>query len=179
MRFAKIKYLLTALMLIMSITVSSQGRPSNEYQLKAVFLYNFARFTTWPDQTLPDGAPFVIGVVGVDPFGSYLDEIVKGEKIQGHAIVVQRFASAESVKPCHILFINLADKGSVRQLTIRANQEHILTVGDGMTVEKQGGMIRLVSENNRTRFRINVTAASDAGLTISSKLLTLAEIIKE
>lgn len=164
--------------MVFLLTLVSARQAPKEYQIKAVFLYNFTQFISWPAETPGQDEPFVIGVAGPNPFGNYLEETVKGETVQGHPIVIKYFAQITTVEPCHILFINLTDKSAIKTLTEQAATNHTLTVGDVMNVEKQGGMIRFVTENNKTRLRINLSAAKSADLVISSKLLKLAEVIE-
>ncbi len=156
-----------------------QPGTSKEYQIKAVFLFNFAHFVEWPATSFPEpNAPFVIGIVGRDPFGSYLDETVRGESLQGHPLVIRRFKSLDEVGVCHILFINVTDKEDIKGALEKVKDKAVLTVGDVLNFAKQGGMIRFITESNRTRLRINLEAARQADLTISSKLLKLAEIVE-
>src|SRR5262245_46212858 len=91
-------------------TSSAQSKSAAEFQVKAVFLYNFTQFIDWPDAAFksPD-APFVIGIIGDDPFGSYLDEAVAGEKIGMHPILIKRFNDLRSVAGCHMLYVNATD----------------------------------------------------------------------
>ena len=94
--------------LLAALPVSAQV--SREYDVKAAFLYNFITFTDWPAAAFsgPD-SPYVIGVLGEDPFGAALDEIVKGEQIKGRPLVVRRFKRIEDVHHCHILFISSSE----------------------------------------------------------------------
>lgn len=163
---------------VFSLVLVSSRQVPKEYQVKAVFLYNFTQFVSWPEATLEADAPLVIGVVGPNPFGTYLEETIKGETVQGHPIVVKHFETADAVKPCHVLFINLTDKTAIKKLTDKAASDHTLTVGDALAVEKQGGIIRFVSESNKIKLRINLTTAKNANIVISSKLLKLAEVIE-
>lgn len=149
-----------------------------EYQVKSVFLFNFSQFVEWPPQMLPEpGSPFVIGVVGRDPFGAYLDETVRGETLKGHPMVVKRFGNAEEVDFCHILFVSsgVSPASVVQALPGKGT----LTVGESAEFMRTGGMIRFFKQSNRIRFEINPSAAKAADLTISSKLLSLAEISRE
>lgn len=149
--------------------------PSTANQLKAVFLYNFSQFVDWPPASFSSSSsPFVIGILGRDPFGSYMESVVQGEKVGTHPIVVERYSSAGDVKACHILFINTSEPSSaIRELKNRT----ILTVGDQKNFAKLGGMIRFFIENNKIRLQINLRAARAANLNISSKLLRVAEVI--
>ncbi|MBA4056737.1 MAG: DUF4154 domain-containing protein, partial [Marivirga sp.] len=111
----------TILCLALSFTLLSAGQNPQpaipkEYQIKAVFLFNFTQFVEWPVVAFADqDAPFLIGVVGHDPFGSYLDEAVRGEKIMGHPFVIRRFQSLDEVESCHILFISESDKVDIKR----------------------------------------------------------------
>lgn len=156
----------------------AQAPTSKEYQVKAVFLYNFAQFVEWPPDSFPDAqTPLVIGVLGQDPFGAYLDEIVRGEKVNNRALVIERYRQVEDIKTCHVLFISRSELGRFEQILGSLKGRNILTVGDAEGFALSGGMIRFVAENNKIRMRINLEAARAAKLTISSKLLRPAEII--
>lgn len=151
---------------------------SDEYQIKAVFLYNFAHFTEWPASALDDAnSPLVIGVLGDDPFSGSLDELVRGEKVNRHPLIVQRYRQAEDIKVCHVLFVSRSEMKHLERVLSTLKSRSVLTVGEADGFAKRGGMIRFVTENNKIRFRINVEAARAANLTISSKLLRAAEIV--
>jgi hypothetical protein len=149
-----------------------------EYQIKAVFLYNFAQFVEWPPDSYPNGnSPLIIGIIGDDPFGSYLDEAVKGERINNRAIVIQRYANLQDATACQILFVSKSKSDRLDLVLDRLRGRSILTVSDMDGFTQRGGMIRFVMENNKVRLRINVRAVKEAHLTISSKLLRPAEIV--
>ena len=153
--------------------------PSPEYQVKAVFLFNFAQFVDWPAKAFPDAAaPLVIGVLGEDPFGPYLDELVRNEKISGRPLVVRRFRTAQEITgDCHILFVSHALAGQFDKIAPALQGRSLLTVGDAENFSRQGGMVRFVTESGKIRLRINVESAKECGLTISSKLLRWATIV--
>lgn len=156
----------------------SAQQVSKEYQIKAAFLYNFSQFVEWPASAFPNAqAPLVIGVIGDDPFGSYLDDIVRGEKVNNHPLVVQRFRRVNEIKTCHVLFVSRSEANQIEQILSSLRSRNILTVGDFEDFAQRGGMIRFIAENNKIRFRINVGVARAAKLTISSKLLRAAEIV--
>jgi len=156
----------------------AEGAPAGEYQIKAVFVYNFAHFVQWPPAALPAGAaPLVIGVLGTDPFGPYLDEAVRGEKIDGHPLAVQRFRRIEDVRDCQILFISQSENDRLDRILADLKGRSILTVSEAAGFGDRGGMIGLVTVDHKVRLKINVGAARAATLTISSKLLRPAEIV--
>jgi hypothetical protein len=157
---------------------SAQTPVSREYQIKAVFLFNFAQFVDWPsDSFTSPQAPLVIGVLGDDPFDGYLDETVRDEKVNNHPLVIRRYRWVDDIGTCHILFISRSASGQLGEILARLKDRHILTVGDVEDFARLGGMIRFVTENNKIRLRINVDAAKAAELTISSKLLRPAKIV--
>jgi hypothetical protein len=149
----------------------------SEYQIKAVFLFNFAQFVEWPASVFADAkAPLVIGVLGDDPFGPVLDEAVRGEKIDGHPLVVRRYRRADDIADCHLLFISRTESVQHERILARLKSRSLLTVGDTDAFNRHGGMVRFVTESNKVRFKINVQAARAAGLVISSKLLRPAMV---
>lgn len=152
--------------------------PAAEYQVKAVFLFNFAQFIDWPPEAFADAkAPLVIGMAGADPFGPYLDGLVRGEKIGEHPLVVRRFAPEDSLAGTHILFIHAADDGQTERILAAVKGRSVLTVSDAENFNRLGGMVRFATENGKIRLRVNVTAAKDEHLTISSKLLRWSTIV--
>lgn len=167
-----------ALLLGSSPKAPAEAPSLKEYQVKAAFLFNFAQFVEWPTNAFPKApAPFVIGILGNDPFGTALDEIVRGEKVSNRPFVVQRYQQTEEIKACHVLFINESSNKRLAEILAELKGKNILTVGDTEGFARQGGMICFMTEKNKIRFRINVEAAKSAGLTISSKLLKAAEIV--
>jgi hypothetical protein len=150
----------------------------SEYQVKAVFLFNFAQFVDWPATAFPrPDAPFVIGILGQDPFGSQLDEVVRGETVNNRPLVVERYRSVADIRNCNILYIGSTESGHLDEILTALSGRSILTVGDANPAGQRGVMIQLVNENNRIRLRIDVAAAKAGNLTISSKLLRPAEIV--
>jgi YfiR/HmsC-like len=167
---------------VLGLTVFMPGaggaEAPTEYQVKAVFVYNFSRFVEWPPQTFtaPD-EPFVIGVLGSDPFGTRLDEAVRGEQIDQHPLVVRRFRSLGEIGDCRILYIDRSESAEVQKILAALDHHSTLTVSDLDGSSERGVMIQFTTENNRIRLRINVESARAAGLTISSKLLRSADIV--
>ena len=156
---------------------------SSEYLIKAGFIFNFAKFVDWPPATFaqPD-SPIVIGILGTDPFGAIIDQIVQEKKIGGRGFVVRRLkwgTDLKDLKECKILFVGASERVHIDELVQIVKGLPILTVGETPGFAERGGMIRLVLEDNKVRFEVNVEAARQAGLTISSRLLTLARIIQQ
>ena len=158
-------------------SVEAASAPSED-QVEAVFVFNFSHFVEWPPQIFAaPGEPFVIGILGSDPLGAQLDEVVRGEKINGHPLRVQRFRSLADIDRCQILFIDRSESGRITQILAALNGRNTLTVSQADGAAERGVMIQFATENSRIRLRINVESARAAGLTISSKLLRPAAII--
>jgi hypothetical protein len=154
------------------------SEPGMEYQVKAVFLYNFTQFVDWPAEAFaaPD-APMVIGILGQDPFENYLDDVVRGEKSGGHPIVVKRFRDIGSVRDCHLLFVGGEESRRPQSVLAALKDRTILTVGDSEEFSKRGGMIDFITRRGKIRLEINVETVRAANLAVSSKLLRLADIV--
>src|SRR5467141_1369970 len=147
-----------------------------EYDVKAAFLYHLAEFVEWPPEAFPAAEnPLVIGVLGADPFGKTLDEVVRDEVVKNRKLTVKRYGSMEEVKTCHILFISQSEASRLDQIFSSLKDRKILTVGDTEGFTQRGGIVRFLTEKNKIRLRINIDAAKAASLTISSKLLRAAE----
>jgi hypothetical protein len=155
---------------------NGQNKPAAEYQVKAIFLYNFTQFIDWPQTAFKNtDDPFVIGIIGDDPFGDYLDEAVAGEKIGSHPIAIKRFHDIKHAASCHILYINSSDKEWVRTILATLSDKNILTVSDDPYFNNLGGIVRFYTEDNKIRLQINVMQSKVAQLSISSKLLNVAK----
>lgn len=155
-----------------------QADEPTEYQVKAVFLLNFTKFVEWPSASLPSPeSPIDICVMGDDPFGNELDQIVAGEVVNGRKVTALRVKNGPPPKACEVLFISRPDKDTLKILP--GLGPGVLTVGEGESFVRHGGMIAFVIVNRRVRFDINRTAAENAGLKISSKLLNVARAVEK
>ena len=167
------------ILLLLSQRAPAQTTPSREYVLKAVFLYNFTQFVNWPaDAFASPQSPLVIGILGENPFGNYLEQTVKDEKISEHDVVVKYCQDEEDAKDCHILFINLRDAQKYMPVIEALKGKNILTVSDAPNFSKQGGMISFLNKENKIKLQVNLGVSESAGLTLSSKLLRIAEIVQ-
>jgi hypothetical protein len=173
------RWLAVLLLLLAGVPRSSaQATTPHEYQIKAVFLFNFAQFVDWPPTVFADPrAPLIIGVLGEDPFGSILDDTLRGETIGERTLVIKRYRRREDIDHCHILFISQSEGTRLEAIVQGLRGRHVLTVSDTDGFALRGVMIRFVTEKSKIRFRINLDAAKAASLVISSKLLRPAEII--
>jgi len=159
--------------------MDAKAATPKEYQVKAAFLFNLAQFVTWPPRVLGKAdQPFVIGILGKDPFGRFLDETVKGEKVGTHPMVVRRYGDVQDIKNCQIVFIGQSEKGRLAQALEGLKGRSILTVGDFEGFAQGGGIVRFLTDKGKVRLRINLRAAKNADLTISSRVLRVAEIVE-
>jgi hypothetical protein len=150
-----------------------------EYQVKAAFLFNFAKFVEWPAQAFKSaGSPIEICVLGPNPFGFSLANAVEGKVVGNRQFVVRDVRDAQQANDCHILFVSAAGWTRSQARLGDIKKCCVLTVGETGEFIAGGGMINLRLEDARVRVEINPDAAERAGLRISSKLLSLAEIIR-
>jgi len=169
--------LIVAVVLLALIT-DTQAQSHTEYQVKAAFLYNFARFVEWPAEAFATrDAPVQICVLGENPFGSDLDQIVQGKSVSGRRVTVRNLRNGQKVRGCHIVFAGPLALARSKPALTGNDARGILIVGESSSPE--GTMINFILENDRVRFEVNNRAATAAGLKISSKLLSLAIRITE
>jgi hypothetical protein len=163
----------------MLFALRGTGQVIEEYQVKAAFLYNFVKFVEWPSQAFETPKdPITICVLGHNPFGNALEEVIRGKSIGGRAIVFREVNHVEQANSCQILFVGAADNKRYRSLCVNLKPVGVLTVGEAQGFAVGGGMIHFTLDAGRVRFEINVEAAEHAQLHISSKLLSLAQIVK-
>jgi hypothetical protein len=155
-----------------SSATAQQSKPE-EYQVKAVYLYNFGRFIDWPATGNKDDS-FTICVLGRDPFGAVLDATLAGETIGDKKLVARRLASTLDATNCNILFISSSESSRMKQILAAVEKNGVLTVSDLPNFTINGGMIQFVLRDNKVRFEVNLAAAERAGLTFSSQLLKVA-----
>ena len=152
-----------------------------EYEIKVGLLYQFAVYTQWPKEALPDGgSEFVLGIIGKDPFGNALD-FLKGKTIKSRKFIVKHFANAQEINGCHMLFICASEneKGNVPQILKTVEKSCVLTISEVEQFIDQNGMINFVRvlktpHSELVRFEINKTAAEQAGLKLHSGFLKAA-----
>jgi hypothetical protein len=153
----------------------AQESPPTEYQLKAAFLYNFAKFVEWPPVAFGETtSPMIIGILGENPIRGDLDRAIRDKTINKRPLVIKEPHSAAEWTNCHILFISTSEKKRLPEILESLHGASVLTVSEMDGFTQTGGMINFISEGNKIRFQINEAAAKNAGLKISSKLLSLA-----
>ena len=179
---ARLVALCAALWLAASFGIGSAAAESQtlEYPLKATFLYRFADYIGWPPGALPDaGAPLTVCVVGDDPFGPALDQAMRGAQAAGHPVVAQRLAVASGHDLCQVMYLAGSARQSVSAALALVKGEPVLTVTDAARPDPARGIIHFVLHDNRVRFEIDEQAAAENGLTISSRLLSLALTVRQ
>ena len=149
---------------------------SPEYQLKAAFLFNFAKFIEWPPAA--EDTTLSLGILGDDPFGEAFNPI-EGQVIGGRRLAVRRSIRIEDLEHCHILFVCPSEKGQFDKILAHFKGRDVLLVSDVEGFARRGGMINFFPHDNKLRFEVNVNAIERTDLKISSKLLKLGRIVRD
>lgn len=146
-----------------------------EYALKATFIYKLAAFVQWPATAFgsPAGA-LNLCVVGTNPFGKMLDQAVAGQQIGGRPIVVRRVPAAEKAPACHIVYVGLANTAAAAQALRSVRGSPVLTITDSAFEDGSRGAVHFVIRDSHVRFEIDADAAAQNGVSLSSKLKSLA-----
>lgn len=151
-----------------------------EYEVKAAFLFNFVKFIDWPAGTFTDAkSPFVIGVLGDDPFGSKLSRMLLGKTVNGRRLLARRITRFDELKGVHLLFICHSEKDRLADILDALNTLPVLSVSDTDSAFDRGAAISFGVESGRVVFDVNVDAAGRARLRISSKLLHVARSVRQ
>jgi YfiR/HmsC-like len=152
---------------------------ADEYQVKAAYLLNFARFVEWPTDALSASSPIVIAIVGDDPFGGALEEVLREKSANGHPIQLRHLRGNDVLTGCQIVFISTSEEARLPEILRRLGHNSVLTVSDIDRFSLRGGVVEFRMVGNRVRFDINRTPAIAAQLAISSKLLSVARAVHE
>lgn len=156
----------------------AQEQKAGEYQVKALFLYNFINFVDWPADSSIHSSPTInVCVIGDDPFDNALDDI-RDKTVKDKKLAIRFYGPYDEPKGCHLLFITAVEKRHAAQILKSVREANVLTVGDTEESARQGAIIGFYIEQKKVRFAINIETARRAGLKISAKLLKLAKIIK-
>jgi hypothetical protein len=175
----KLKFGITlGLLMLAAGSPSAQTASPTEYEIKAAFLYNFAKFVEWPPDAFKNsGGSFVIGVLGEDPFEKGLEKELTGKPLQDKQLVFKRLSSLDDALGCQVVFISASEEERLGAILNRLQGSPILTVSDMGKFIQHGGMVGFILQDNKVGFNVNRTVAESAGLKISSQLLKLAKII--
>jgi hypothetical protein len=171
------RFLVAFFQVFCAVTSRGAGAPT-EYDVKAAFIYNFAQYVQWP-AVGDSNRPFVIGLIGRDPFGRSLDEAMHGLNVEHRPIVIRRFTKVEEIANSDILFISSSERDNLPRILTFLRRAPVLTVADMDRFAEQGGMINLVTERNRVRFDVNPLAIERTGLKAGSQIMRLARIVTD
>ncbi len=192
--------------LIVLVAFSAQSfqvaaTPRNEYETKAGYLLNFVEFIDWPPGAFPHPqSPLILGILGKDPFGPELEKLqskvmggrkleikrfkgsleFRGQETPGRRqddLVLKKARKLAELRSCHILFISSSEKNYVPVILKPLKGASVLTVSETASFALEGGIINFFDDGNRVQLEINLDAADQARLKISSKLLSLAKIV--
>jgi hypothetical protein len=157
------------------LPAGGQSGQVSEYAAKAAFLYNFAKYVEWPAHAFPaDDSPVIFGVLGENPFGTTLQQIIGDKRIGMRPLVVRHFETAVEARECHVLFIK-TDRRRTDEAVKAIGTAPVLTVGEAKGFLGAGGVINFFLEGNFIRFEISNDNAKRGGLKLSSKLLSLGK----
>jgi hypothetical protein len=150
-----------------------------EYVIKSGFLFNFAKYVDWPAEAFEkNDTPITIGIVGADPFGEELEKALRNKTVRDRSFSIQRYRETGDIKPCHILFIPRSEKARLPEILKHVGPWPVLTVGEEEGFARSGGAISILIEKEKPKLEVNPDAAEKARLTINSKLLRLATVVK-
>jgi len=175
----RLKFILFFWLCFLSFAINAQQY--TEYELKSAYLFNFAKFITFPPSTFNSPRdPFIIGVYGNDAFLDVLQNIVKGKTINGRNVIAISISQTEDIQNCQIVFFSKTTQNQIIMFLEYLNGKPIVSVGDNIDdFCQKGGIINFTSQNSIKRFEINPNAAQRCNLIISSKLLALARIVTD
>jgi hypothetical protein len=176
-RGRRLQRIALAASLVVAAGVGFDAAAVDEYRVKAAIVYNIAKFVDWPEDVFADAAtPLTICVLGRDPFGADLDDAIRGRMIKGHSAVARRIVDVAT--GCHVLFVAESDPKRLRSVLDRVRDTEVLTIGEAPGFLDQGGVVRLLAEDERIRFEVNLAAAERAHMRISARVLALAASVR-
>jgi hypothetical protein len=183
MKFREINFFLLCFFILNSFSIKNiqaqNGAPS-EYEVKAAYIFNFAKFIEWPSYLFPNNNnQFIIGILGSDPFGESFEKIINKRLVHGKTVEIKRIKNLSENESYHILFISSSEKKKIKYILKSLEEMPILTIGEVSEFNYYGGIIQFILEENSVLFRLNADAARTAGLSISSQLLEVARIYKK
>lgn len=152
------------------------GVEASEYEIKATFLYNFAKFTNWPPDKLAAHDSFSICVIGKDPFQGSLKQLAKGKVIKDHELQIRSLSSFEDVKSCHVLFIAQSENKNISEILKKIQSSRILSVAESTDFLQQGGHIQFFVKEDKVGFEVNLPALEREGLKIDARVLNIAKV---
>jgi hypothetical protein len=166
-------------LLLLAVFPAKAVDAASPAEVKAAFIYNFLKFVDWPAEAFSgNGGEYMVGILGKDPFGTVLDEMLENKKVNGRPIVLKRITEAE-MKHCHLLFVSPSERRRSGLILEILKGLPILTVSEMPEFAEAGGVINLFEDDKRIRFEVNIDAQKRAGLKIQSSMLNLAKIVRD
>ena len=169
---------LCAALLVAGPVLGDSHATAGEYEVKAAFIFNFVKFTTWPREADRNG-PMRLCIAGRDPFGPLLESTIGEKTVRGRRFSIRRRALTDDLTGCQIVFVGDGDSGERLQLLESLKGHPILTVGDSDRFANEGGMVGFFEKQRRIRFAVNLDATARSDIRVSSKLLQLASVVRE
>ncbi len=171
------------LFVLVAVLLGGSGKAAEpvltEYQVKALFLYKFIKYIEWSPEILgKTNSAFIIGIAGENKLGSDLINLVEGKTVEGHLIVVKEIKNDEDLKQCRMLFVSVSEKKRLRMILDHVRSQPILTVGETEEFTEHGGIINFMKRDGMVRLEIDLRAARVSQLRLSSKLLSVADVVK-
>jgi len=155
---------------------NTNAQSAREYEVKAIFLYNFVQFVEWPANAFESpSSPIRIGILGANPLGRTLEEAVKNETVRNRKVVIQQVRQVDELKNCHMAFISRAEKSKLTEVISTVDSSPILTVSEVDGFLQMGGIVNFYLDGKKVRFELNPEAAQRQQLKISSELLALGK----
>ena len=175
----RIFYIMLVISVLSWVPLLPAAQKPSEYQVKAAYLYNFAKFITWPTDAFSDKkTPFIIGVLGKSEFRDYLIPL-SSKTVHNRSIVIKYFKTLEELTNCHILFFSSSESNQLQSQLKKIATKPIVTISDKGNFAQKGGMIQFIPVRKRLRFIINLEAANQNQIKIDSQLLALAIEVKK
>ena len=169
---------MVAIAITLAAPYDAVAAPPTEYEVKAAFLVKFADYVDWPADRAQAEGPMVIAILGTDPFGPVLDDMLAKKEVRGRKVVARRIRSIDAMDEVSILFISSSENPELPRILRTLDGRPVLTVGDMDRFASRGGIVGFRVQGNTVRFDINLGEAEKAGLKLSSQLLKLARIVR-
>lgn len=172
MKYFLLKLILT--IVLCCIAAGLHAEPPSKYQVKAAYIYNFAKFIKWPESAFSDTtAPLIIGVLGQNPFAGKLKPL-NSKLVRQRPIEIKYFETLEEVRSCQLLYIDTSEPGELESILTKLKIKPVITIGENKDFASRGGVIQFVTVRGRLRFIINLDIAKSNKVQIDAQLLSLA-----
>ena len=166
-------------MVVVLAAASVAAQSTSAPDMKAAYLLNFARFVDWPADTPPAGSPLIMCIVNDSAVATALEQTIKGRAVDGHPLSVVRLGARGSLPLCHVLYLAALDHKALLDMIAALDGKLVLTVSDVPRFARDGGMVELFVEDEKLRMAVNVDALQRAKVRLSSRVLTIARIVRD